>query len=159
LPPVRIRSSLINRLNINEMKFYVCMIKREYIIVILVILCAIVILTKFYPVASSASADLTPVLPDPHDPIIGNWIQHFPNGGYNEMSFAADGQWSWKETYNGGATLRSIPPWFGTWKRKDHGVYMVNQSGSFDLWDYNSSKDIVYPENATEMVYSRANSS
>jgi len=128
------------------------MVKREYIIAILILICAIVFLRIFYPIVLSES-------PDPNDPIIGNWVQYFPNGGYNEMSFAPDGQWSTKETYNGGAILRSIPPWYGIWKRQGNGVYSVNQSGSIGLWDFNSSQDIVYPEDATTQVYSRVNSS
>lgn len=128
------------------------MIKQKYIIIILILICVTVIFGIICPIAPLLSPDL-------NDPIIGTWVESFPNGGHNTASFESDGQWSWQEIYNGGSVLRSIPPWYGTWKRLAFGVYSVNQSGSITLWYYNASQDKIYPENATTQLYFRVNSS
>jgi hypothetical protein len=103
----------------------------------------------------STAVAASQIEPDPNDPIIGTWIEVFPDGGYNIVSFKSNGEWSWQQTYNGGAVLRVIPPWYGTWNRLANGLYSINQSGSSTLLYYNSTQDTIYPENARTQIYSR----
>ena len=97
------------------------------------------------------------------DPIIGTWIQQLQNGGYDRVEFESNGTWSSQEFYNGGnkdkLVLRSIPPWYGTWKKMAKGMYSVDQSGSVSLWDYNASQDTIFPDEAKTQIYYRVNSS